>query len=69
MLLLHVLGLYRKQKEGDYDVVTGTRYASGGGVRQTSFIISCYCGDQLYSEFISGSTVHGALKCGHTRVS
>lgn len=23
----------RKQKEGDYDIVTGTRYAHGGGVR------------------------------------
>ena len=30
----HYLNYNRKQKEGDYDVVTGTRYAQGGGVRK-----------------------------------
>ena len=25
--------LFRKQVDGDFDVVTGTRYAHGGGVR------------------------------------
>ena len=26
------MNIYRKQQEKDYDIVTGTRYALGGGV-------------------------------------
>lgn len=32
----HMAEFIRKQKEGDYDIVTGTRYNHGGGVRDTS---------------------------------
>ena len=31
---------FRKQAERDYDVVTGTRYAQGGGV---SAVLLCVC--------------------------
>ena len=30
---MYLFLLFRKQVDGDFDVVTGTRYAHGGGVR------------------------------------
>jgi hypothetical protein len=40
--ITHYVYISSKQKENNYDIVTGTRYAHGGGVVQVLTLITTY---------------------------